>query len=70
MEGAMKEVDYSKYCKMCKNRDLKENEEPCWECLTNPVNEDTHRPVMFEERGTNNENRRRRVRNPDCKRRS
>lgn len=46
---ANKEVLFWKYCVNCKHSRKAENEEPCWECLTNPVNDNSHRPVMYEE---------------------
>jgi hypothetical protein len=42
-----KEVYYDKYCSTCKNKKKAENEEPCWECLTTPVNEDSHKPIKY-----------------------
>ena len=42
-------VDYVDYCVNCKHYNKPENEDPCWDCLTEPVNEDTRRPVCFEE---------------------
>lgn len=45
-----KEVRFDIYCKKCKNYEKKETEDPCWECLNNGWNENTHEPVMFEEK--------------------
>ena len=44
-----KEVYFGKYCGKCKYRRRKENEEPCEECLTNPSNIDSHKPIKFEQ---------------------
>lgn len=44
-----KEVYFNEYCETCKYKDLEESEEPCNECLTNPVNEHSHKPVKYEE---------------------
>jgi len=49
MEIVDKEVRFDKYCSKCKYSRNAENEEPCWECLTNSVNEYSHRPVNYEE---------------------
>lgn len=49
MENLLKIVDFG-YCSTCKWRDLYEGEDPCNECLNNPVNEDTMKPVNWEER--------------------
>lgn len=59
----MKEVQYAKYCPKCKYLSKKENEEPCWECLTEFVNENSQKPLCFEERGDKNESRRTQFRN-------
>lgn len=42
-----KEVYFDKYCHMCVACDKKEDEEPCFECLQNPVNLYSHKPVKF-----------------------
>lgn len=42
-----KEVFYNEWCKKCINYDLDESEEPCNECLTENVNLNSHKPVMF-----------------------
>lgn len=44
---AKKIVDFGEYCKRCKYYENAENEDPCWDCLTISVNDDTHRPVEF-----------------------
>ena len=44
-----KEVLFYNYCSHCKHKDVKETYEPCNECLTHPVNENSHKPVMFQE---------------------
>lgn len=43
------QVDFYKYCPMCKHKNLKEWKDPCNVCLANPVNEDSYKPVYFEE---------------------
>ena len=48
-EIVTKEVYFSQYCLKCKHGDLEETEEPCNECLTHPWNENSHKPVYFEE---------------------
>ena len=50
MEGLYKEVYFDPYCKECKYEKLKDEEDPCNECLTNPVNTYSHKPVNFEEK--------------------
>ena len=48
MEGINKEVYFHKYCKLCRHKDTDENQQPCDECLSEPVNINCHRPVKFE----------------------
>lgn len=50
MEETYKEVYFDKYCQKCVNEKLKEDEEPCYECLHNPANLYSHKPVKFEEK--------------------
>ena len=44
-------VTYEKYCKKC--RHYKENESDpkskCWDCLNEPINIDSRKPIHFEE---------------------
>lgn len=47
-----KEVDFYTYCPKCKHQGKAENEDPCWDCITEGVKEDGHRPVYFEEKET------------------
>ena len=50
MVSNYKEVYFDPYCSKCKHLKKPETEEPCNECLNNPVNEYAHRPVKFEEK--------------------
>lgn len=43
-------VEFNKYCSKCKNYEKSEQEDPCFECLENPVNLGSHKPVKFEEK--------------------
>lgn len=43
-------VEFGTYCKTCKYEELKENEEPCDECLDMPYNEHTSKPINWEEK--------------------
>lgn len=45
-----KEVYFHEYCKQCKHYDKDENQSPCFECLEDPVNQFSHKPVRFEEK--------------------
>ncbi len=50
MVSNYKEVYFDPYCEKCKHEKKAETDEPCSECLSNPVNEFSHKPVKFEER--------------------
>lgn len=45
---SIKLVEFDKYCTKCKHKRVPQTEEPCNTCLTNGVNEDSHKPVMWE----------------------
>lgn len=49
MNDIYKEVKFEQYCKKCKHYNKKEDEEPCDECLSNPTNLYSHKPINFEE---------------------
>lgn len=44
----LKEVYFDRYCPLCKHKDRKEEEDPCDDCLAEPVNANSHKPVNFE----------------------
>lgn len=44
------EVNFFKYCKTCKHQKLLGCEEPCNECLDNPINFESEKPVNWEEK--------------------
>lgn len=48
MQTETKFVDLNKYCPLCKNQTYDETKDPCNECLTTPVNIDSHNPVNYE----------------------
>lgn len=43
-------VKFDYWCKKCKNEKTDETEDPCNECLANPVNWDSTKPVNFKEK--------------------
>ena len=43
-----KEVYFDEYCKTCEHEKVKDINEPCNECLDNPVNLHSHKPVNYE----------------------
>lgn len=45
----MKIVEFDEWCKKCKHYDKGENEDPCWDCLCDPVKVASHKPTRFEE---------------------
>ena len=44
-----KEVYFNIYCKTCKYYGLDENQDPCNECLGEPMNLYSHKPVCYKE---------------------
>ena len=50
MEDGYKEVYFNEYCKTCEHEKLPETKEPCYDCLTNPVNLYSHKPVNWEKK--------------------
>lgn len=50
MEGWVKEVYFDQYCPKCKHWDKTESEDPCYDCLEDGWNVDSHKPVKFEEK--------------------
>ena len=45
-----KEVHFHEYCKKCKYEKKSEAEDPCFECLDEPINLHSHKPVNYEEK--------------------
>ena len=47
MENVYKEVYFEKYCQTCVHKELNEKDDPCDECLSNPTNLYSHKPVNY-----------------------
>lgn len=45
-----KEVYFDQYCESCEHKDLNDYENPCNDCLANPGNENSHKPVEYKEK--------------------
>lgn len=43
------EVRFDIWCAKCKHRNVNDNEDPCDHCLEYPFNEDSTKPVDYEE---------------------
>lgn len=43
-----KEVYFDQYCKSCKYHGLEESKDPCNDCLTEPSNTNSHKPMNYE----------------------
>ena len=43
-----KEVYFNEYCKTCKYLGIDDVKDPCNECLSEPVNLHSHKPVYYE----------------------
>lgn len=50
MEIKDKIVRFDKYCKDCEYYDLNEAYDPCNECLNNPSNQNSQKPVNFKKK--------------------
>ena len=42
-------VEFDKWCERCKHFEKGESEDPCWDCLCDPVNCATHKPTKWED---------------------
>ena len=47
LDDGLKEVYFDEYCQTCEYKDIKESEDPCDECLDEPVNQYSHKPVRY-----------------------
>ena len=47
-------VDFHEFCKKCEHFEKDEVDDPCFDCLDEPVNEYSHRPVYFKEKTSRN----------------
>ena len=52
MEIIQKIVEFDKYCHTCKHKDSKDYLDPCHECLNNPTNTYSKKPVNYKEKET------------------
>lgn len=50
MDCMYKEVYFDQYCKTCEHKDLPESEDPCFDCLEEPTNLESHKPVYYKEK--------------------
>lgn len=50
MTDVTKIVEYDKYCKDCRYEKLSEDDDPCFECLCDSVNVNSHKPTKWEEK--------------------
>lgn len=51
MEYPFKEVDFATYCKKCKYSEIDDVKDPCNECLAEPKNLHSSKPVKWEDDG-------------------
>ena len=58
MEDSYKEVYFGVYCKECKYELKDEADEPCHDCLNEPVNVYSHKHVKFKEKEKKNDRNR------------
>ena len=55
MDDSYKEVYFGEYCKTCEHCDLAEDQEPCDDCLNEPVNVYSHKPVFYKKKEKRND---------------
>ena len=48
--SAEKEVYFDQYCPKCEHEDKPSHEEPCNDCLNNPSNINSHKPVNWKKK--------------------
>ena len=51
MGDGYKEVRFDQYCSSCEYRDMSEKDDPCDECLSEPVNLQSVKPIKYKEKG-------------------
>lgn len=49
-DDTFKEVYFNIYCDTCKYKNTKEDDDPCDECLGEPVNLYSHKPVRWKDK--------------------
>lgn len=50
MDNIERIVDFKKYCETCKHKDVNEVKDPCDDCLDNPMNTNSRKPMYYEEK--------------------
>lgn len=50
MIGDLKEVYFDKYCNTCEHSKLSQDNDICNECLSNPGNYDSNKPIRWKEK--------------------
>ena len=55
MDDSYKEVYFGEYCKTCMYCDEAETDDPCDDCLSEPVNVYSHKPVKYVEKEKKND---------------
>lgn len=50
MDSHEKEVYFGEYCSKCRHEKEPEDSDVCNDCLNNPSNIDSHKPIRFEAR--------------------
>lgn len=46
-DSMLHEVNFQEWCPKCEHYKLEESKDPCHDCLNEPVNDDSRKPVMF-----------------------
>lgn len=50
IENSRKEVYFETWCPKCKYEEIEETDDPCNDCLDQPWNINSHKPIYFKEK--------------------
>ena len=51
MEDLYNELYFHQYCKTCTYADYGEDDDPCYDCLADPANVYSHKPIKKKKKG-------------------
>ena len=50
MQYEEKLVEFENYCKTCEHKDVEQHKDPCHECLSEPTNLHSKKPVNYKKK--------------------
>lgn len=54
MVNREKIVEFEKYCDTCEHKNVEQHKDPCHECLSNPSNIDSRKPINYKRKEKKN----------------